>query len=418
MNDFLKYKINIISLAGFKGVQILSTLILTHILVSSFGKNDYAVFVVLLSFGQLVMIDTGASEAVKKKLLISKDYTHAKVIFNGLMITTLASVITIILFYLFIFLSDPETINGYNYELWMVLFISSLIMPLKISREVFTAYHETYKHSLLMIVCICTSIIYSLLMGVDDFIEGIMIQHGVLLIGNALSLLYLYKDKSLQFKLQLFDFDMIKKLMPDSFKFLLLGLSLMLINGADIVLLSSLGIKNEELTEFSLILRIYIYIHTVFMLLIYPSLPLLSKLYQGDYSKYLIFRWKLTCAIVFGSGLTLCFFSLLLPKIIYFWVDVVLTIPYKTVIFIAVFTYFRLLSDYFDYLLRSENVVNKQVLFTLVEAILHIMLSVFGWNWDGLSGFSLGILVATLFSRTLPFLFFIIRNTKNKSVSI
>ncbi|EDM69075.1 hypothetical protein PE36_06302 [Moritella sp. PE36] len=418
MNDFLKYKINIISLAGFKGIQILSTLILTHILISSFGKNDYAIFVVILSFGQLVMIDTGASEAVKKNLLMSKDYPHDKVIFNGLIITTLSSVITITLFYVLIFLSDPETINGYDYELWMVLFISTLIMPLKISREVFTAYHETYKHSLLMIACICTSIIYSVLLGVDDFIEAIMIQHGVLLIGNGLSILYLYKDKGLQFRLQLFDIDVIKKLMPDTVKFLLLGLSLMLINGADIVLLSSLGIDNEELTEFSLVLRIYIYIHTVFMLLIYPSLPLLSSLYQSDYSKYLIFRGRLSFAIVFGSGLTLFIFCLLLPNIISIWVGIVLTIPYKSVIFIAMFTYFRLLSDYFDYLLRSENIVNKQVFFTLIEAILHIMLSILGWNWDGLIGFSLGILVATLFSRTLPFLFFIVRNTKNKSISL
>ena len=411
MGDFLKYKINIISLAGFKGAQIVSTLIITQILITEFGKVDYAVFVVILSIGQMVMIDAGAGEAVKKSIL-SGVFDDKLLVFNGVVIAGCSSIIISLFFYIFISIFNTEYISETTLEIITVFLISTLIMPLRLSREVFTAYHETYKHSLILAVCIIVSICYAIVFSIDTFVEAILIQHGTLLVGNALAMLYLIIDKNISFRCHKFDIGTIKMLLPNTMKFLLLGLSLMLINGVDIVLLSYLGLENDSLTEFSLVLRIFIYIHTFFMFVIYPSWPLLSKLLESNYSEYLLMRRKLSFTIIGGGLVVVLLVAIFIPDLILMWVGVDIGISLLTIYSLAAFTYFRLVSEYFDYLLRSEGGINSQMYCTFIEAILHVLLGVCGWFINGLAGFTFGVVIATLFARIIPFSIMLFTNRK------
>lgn len=67
MNMIKRFKFDVASLALYKIVQVLSTIIITRLLLQQFSVNEYAQIVILTSVSQFVLIDTGTGDSLKKK---------------------------------------------------------------------------------------------------------------------------------------------------------------------------------------------------------------------------------------------------------------------------------------------------------------------------------------------------------------
>lgn len=66
MDMIKRFKFDVASLALYKVVQVLSTIIITRLLLQQFSVNEYAQIVILTSVSQFVLIDTGTGDSLKK----------------------------------------------------------------------------------------------------------------------------------------------------------------------------------------------------------------------------------------------------------------------------------------------------------------------------------------------------------------
>lgn len=298
----------------------------------------------------------------------------------------------------------PIMHNASRDDLIIILAVSFLVMPLKICREILASHQKTYIHSTFLIVFTLLSTLYFFLFKINSMVEAVFIQQLAILLGNMGCMLFLMY--SLKFKVQDLKFsrDYINKLLPDSTRFFIIGLSLMVINGADLLLLDYFGASSNDVTEISLILRICIYMHTFFMFIIYPSWPLLANLKKYNPIKYLHVKRLLSTLILVGGGIISLLVYVFAKKIIYLWTKVDLQISGLVILGFILFTFLRLTADFMDYFLRSESIFSLQAPCTFAEAVLHVILGFAGWHFSGAIGFALALPVSTFISRIVPYI--------------
>ncbi|QXA94713.1 lipopolysaccharide biosynthesis protein [Citrobacter braakii] len=402
MDMIKRFKFDVASLALYKVVQVLSTIIITRLLLQQFSVNEYAQIVILTSVSQFVLIDTGTGDSLKKNILSGETDVN-KLLANGFIITALLSSLISVAMYIVTSLT-PTMHNVSYFDLIIILAVSFLIMPLKICREVLASHQKTYIHSTFLIVFTLLGTLYFLFFKITSIVEAVFIQQAAVLLGNMgcmILLMYHSKFKFSDFKISR---QCIKNLLPDSTRFFIIGLSLMVINGADLLLLDYFGASNNDVAEISLVLRICIYTHTFFMFLIYPSWPLLANLKKSNAKKYLKAR-KLLSAIVFigGGGASLLVY-IFAKGIIDLWTKVELQISGFVILGFVLFTFLRLCADFMDYFLRSDNIFSLQAQCTFAEATFHILLGAIGWHLAGASGFALALPISTFICRIVPYL--------------
>lgn len=402
MRILSQYRYDVIGLSVYKLVQVLTTILITNILIKQFQSEIYALIVTLTSIAQFVMIDTGSGDSIKKRLLQDKTEIN-QLIINGFVITLVLSIIISCTMYLFT-LDTAFTGNLNGKDVLIVLIVSTFIMPLKISREVFASYQKSYIHSFILIISALTSLSYFYIFKINSVLEAVLVQHGAILLGNLIAMIYLMYDVGFSLEKLIFSRKSIIDLLPDSSMFFLIGVSLMVINGVDILLLNYFGLSSDSITEISLIIRVCIYVHTMFMFFIYPSWPLLNALKKNDPSKYLDYRKILNLTIVFGGGFCSIVVFIYMHQIIYVWTKVSLTSISTIPLGFIFFTYLRMVADYFDYLLRSDGIVSVQAKATLFEAMCHVLFGYIGWKVNHLIGFSVLMPFSTLFCRVIPYM--------------
>jgi len=402
MDMIKRFKFDVASLALYKLIQILSTIIITRLLLQQFSVNEYAQIVILTSISQFVLIDTGTGDSLKKNILSGETDVN-KLLANGFIITALLSSLISIAMYIVTSLT-PTMHNVSYFDLLIILAVSFLIMPLKICREVLASHQKTYIHSTFLIIFTLLATLYFLYFKITSMVEAVFIQQAAVLLGNMGCMILLMYNSNFKFSDFRISSQCIKSLLPDSTRFFIIGLSLMVINGADLLLLDYFGASNNDVAEISLLLRICIYTHTFFMFLIYPSWPLLANLRKNNAIKYLQAR-KLLSTIIFigGGGASLLVYTFA-KEIINLWTKVELQISNFVILGFVLFTFLRLCADFMDYFLRSDNVFSLQAQCTFAEAVFHILLGTIGWHLAGATGFALALPISTFVCRIVPYL--------------
>ncbi|HEC5098181.1 TPA: hypothetical protein R3U63_004640, partial [Escherichia coli] len=348
------------------------------------------------------LIDTGTGDSLKKHILAGEKEVN-NLIVNGFCITAVLSLL--ISFFLYCFTYFIPTTQDVNKNSLIIVFaMSFLVMPFKICREVLSSYQKTYIHSVFLIIFTIMGTLYFLLFNVKSPVQAVIAQQASIVLGNVGCMIYLLYRFNFKFTDISISLRQLSRLFPDSARFFIIGLSLMIINGIDLLLLDSFGAQSDDITEVSLILKICIYMHTFFMFVIYPSWPLLNYLKRNEALKYKKVKLFLSFFIVIGGAIVSIILYLLYGRIISYWTNVDIKLQSEVAAGFILFTYFRLLADYIDYFLRSENIFQIQAISTFAEALFHIILGYVGWCFSGVLGFSLSLPLSTIICRILPYL--------------
>ncbi len=245
-------------------VQILITIIITPLLIKTFGQEKYGVYVLLNTFiAYFTLSNIGLPQTLIREMIHQRekknfekiDQMISSTFFYYLIVVSLVVVINLVLFYADVFHLNKLILNTENLELLQSFAIGmllvSILFGIKLITEIFDAIVKaTNKIYITQIV----KFISVVLLGISTYlalkfygtIEAVLVSNTIVSL-FVLVLLFKESKKLINFKIdyKMSSFKVFKEMLPSSFWYFIGGISVLLIYQTDNIILSSfLGVSS------------------------------------------------------------------------------------------------------------------------------------------------------------------------------
>lgn len=414
------------AMAASKVLQIIITIITIPLVLKSLGQNDFGTFIAVQALATWFLFDNGLTESVKKVIIDSKEKGEWEKI-NKLIISSIVFLFTVVLFiYLIIFLlNDFFLFSQYIFSNddvdFNVLWASVLfLIPLKLSKEILTAMEKGYVYSVMMML----SPVFQMALTWYGFEEKLSLNYFIItlflpqLISNLLSWVYIfsYQDTNFVLNLKLFSIDELIGIKKDTVHFMVLGISLMVINVLDPFIINIVSTQ-ETTAEYSFIYRIGVYAAVIVSFLVYPMWPAIgSALAQGEYGWAKQKSISLIKVSVIIGFIASCIIAFLGGYIVNKWSGGVINVSNISCYFMAIFVFVKIVTSTLSILLKAYGVIKEQAKVIVVETVFHVLTLIFFTRIYGVEGALFAILASIICTRGVFFPKYIYQILRSKHV--
>lgn len=391
-----------------KFFQVFSSIITMPLLLEYFGENTFGLYISLQTFFLWLLFDNGISEAIKNEMVSlnsTKDSTKIQNLVSTSFVLLLffSTFLVLIFFFLYYFLFSHESVSFFT--LIITLSIIWIYIPIRIVREICTALQKGYVYSNFLNVAAFLNLL-AIIVGVKmelDINYFIIVNVLSFFLANLFCYIYVsvfisrfYVPKIISFKLKT-----AKVILPSSFNFFLVGIFLMVINNIDLVFVNYI-FGSEVTASFSFAFKLIVYAATFASFFSYPMWPAITdSINEGDnaWKKRAVNRLLLYSFIY--TLFTALFLSIFGSRIIALWTSNILNIPFLLIFYLSLYLIVKVITNVIATILKAYGEIEKQILPTFLEALLHICFCFLLAKYYGLNGYVLGMFFSALFGRTI-----------------
>ncbi|WP_324172658.1 hypothetical protein [Sulfurimonas sp.] len=412
-------------------VYLLTGIFTTPMLLNHFGADYFALL--MLVYGIITYLNNirfGLPESLAVLLAKSKNtiYNINLVKKNFYILASIVLLVCVIFFLTNNFVSDWRILLGDVYALnkeevinvFFILIIFALIkIPFELSLSVFIGFHEVFLEKLYKIFNLLVN--FSLVVFVvynNENIIFFVISAGILDLMVSLvafsHMLLRYKI----FKIKTSSQNIVsKELMKNALLFFQLSITQTVIWGAGILIVSHL-LSLEDVTVYSLTMKIYIYLFYAFIIVNSVIAPLYGKYYSEDSWEAIKKVFDLMILLFpFLGGIIWIGTLFFMSDVIYLWTgSKEFFIGNTFIFFMGFFFYFTGYVSSYVTLLYSIGEVKSIIHLRWIELIVNFIISIIATYFIGLVGIALGMVfpIALISTRYLPK--YISEKTNNKII--
>ena len=404
-----------LGMAGNKGLQVFVTLVSVPLLLDHLGTGGFGLLMAISGFTLWFQADLGLAEGVKLRLIecFARDdragaRTYVSTGFAALLALTAGLGVLLALCWTRIdwahwFRTDAAQADAVGAAVLAGLALTLVVIPLKLLREVTTAEQRGYVYSAWVAAGTALSLVGiwiatrsgAGLVGVLLGLQGA----GVLALLSGTTYLFLRDRPWLRPRLADVRREAWSRLWPDSSHLLLLGVSLMAINGSDAFLVNAV-LGNGAAAEYILAIRIPFYAQVIVSCATYPAWPAIGDaVARGDRAWAQRAARRVVRASTAVAGTLLLVYALFGTQLIAFWSGGRIRPSWGLVLLLALYVMARVVAATYHFLLRAHGRVRGQAWITAAEAVLHVGLGIVGARLWGLEGMALGALVSVVATR-------------------
>jgi len=396
---------------GYIIIYLVTGLLSTPILLNHFNADYFALLMLVSAIiTYLNNIRIGFPESLAALLAKNKDkVVSVLLIYKTLLILVLLVFVTFILFLMADFVvEDWRIILGDVYALnkndvmsvfYILIIFALLRIPLDLSLSVFIGFHEVYLEKIYKSI----NLVFNFSLVLYVFYEGISIVDYVLLAGvfdllvSLISFIHIMRKYKILKNYKSNPFKSSPPLLKSGIHFFQLTLSQTIIWGSGIFLVSHL-LTLQEVTVYSLTMKIYIYLLYAFIIINTVVAPLYGKYFSDNNWKAINKTLNLMLILLpfVGGGIWICtlFF---MEYAIAIWTnsDEFFIGPWY-VLFMGAYFYFTSYINTYISFLYSIGEVKSIVRIMWKEVMLNLFVSVVSVSFFGLVGIAIGITSALI----------------------
>jgi len=394
-------------------IYLITGVLVTPMLLNYFKADYFALLMLVYTIiTYLNNIKFGLPESLAVLLAKNKEqHTNVFLVKRTLLIVTIITILAFVLFYILglfitdwrILLGDVYSLDKYNvvYIFYVLIIFALLRIPLDISLFVFIGFHEVYLEKIykiinlllnfLLIVFVINSsqsiLFFVLWAGILDFLVSFI---------SFIHMILKYKILQKNNLIQCVDST---ELLKNGFLFVQLSMTQTIVWGAGILIVSHLLLL-EDVTVYSLSMKIYVYIYYAYTIINTVIAPL--------YGKYFAYKswddiWRIFSIIVlllpFFGGFIWISTIYFMSDIIFLWTgskEFFIGLPF--VFFMGIYFYFTGYVNSYITLLYSIGEVKSIILIRWKEVMVNLMFSSLLVYFIGLLGIAIGISSAVIVS--------------------
>ena len=399
----------------FKVLTIMVSFLLIPIMIKYLGKEQYGIWSTLLSIvSWILLFDIGIGNGLRNKITesIAKENINdtQKYISTAYVII---GIISAVLLSLTLFMSNfiswqavfntttlsENTLNNVVQVMLIFLFTNFF---LSLINQVFNGLQKTSLVVFNQLISNSLSLLLTYLLSLytDSSLLKLALAYGsALVLSNLVFSIWFYiKNKTLRPTMKQCSLKHMKSISSLGLQFFVIQIAVIVLFTTDKLLITQL-FGPQYVTEYDILFKLFSIITIVHGLLMAPLWNAYSDAYhRQDFSwiKSVLKKQLLIWLILFASVIILIFLA---PHIIYLWIGNNFHVDLKLTIAIAFFILITTWSNIFSYLLNAINILNIQIITSVIAMFINIPLSIILVKYFELGTY--GVVLGTIISLSI-----------------
>lgn len=426
-------------MSGFyKGISGLSLFISIPILINYLGKDNYAVWVLVFTLFQFVLLmDFGIQSSLKTKIPVllheNKLDLLKSYIKTTYKISTYIAVIIFLIFLVFINFIDLKSLLNISFH--SRLYINSLFVinifffcvnfVFNIHKSLYVAFLKgKYAEESLAVnqfgflILLYLAIHFFPSINVENKLILITIINGMFcFIVNLFYTLKFFKKEKLNLNTsEKTPKDFVSEILKMGLKFMVIQLGMLFIFSSDNYIISN-NFKPKDIVAYDTVSKLFQLPIMILFATLSPLWSMFAKDYLNKNYSNILNTFKKFNFYFIGLAIFITLFALVCPLIISVWIKEQLIIPKFLILYIAIVTCFRLFVSFYTFFLNGTGKLNNYMIILLISVALKIPLTYYLIHLNfGINSVILStLLIMTIWFITIPYESYLIVNKLKKN---
>ena len=391
---FRKILNNHLLMSGFfKGISGLSLFVSIPILINFLGTENYAVWILVFSLFQLVLLmDFGIQSSLKTKipLLQHENKTDLLKIYirSTYKISICIAFLVVLCSIIFIAYIDIKSILNINFlsasfvnKLFIInIFLFALNFVANIHKSLYVAFLKgkyaeeslaVNQFGILILTILCCLFFKS--MSIENKLITISLINGIFcLLVNIFYTLRFFRMEKLSLQTNIREpAHFLKDILQLGFKFMIIQIATLFIFSFDNYIISN-AFTPKDVVPYEVVNKLFQLPNLIIFAMLSPLWSMFATDYLNKNRTRLLLSFKRFNIVFIGISVSIIVLSLLTPYIISVWIKTPVDIPQYLIPMVGVVTCFKIFTAFYIFFLLGIGNVNKYILLLLVCVLLKL----------------------------------------------